>query len=241
VFGCATILGGVAPGARDTSFNGRPVRYVPAPELGSGARWCAESWLALGRGTRGVAARDQGAISRFAMHVSGQVTSGTVVVVPDEQVDRAAALAAGLLGPDGDGVPTWREWSMALVRQPGRTRLAVRLGGGEGAARALAADLDVEWFIEFGPGHPAAVAPRPVADWCTVRRPDGTVAAELVGTVHLEDEPVSSRLIEIAARHGDGLDPGGARSGAIMVPSRSHRPLEPDEWDLDRDLAAWIS
>jgi len=175
----------------------------------------------------------------FAMHVSGQIRGGTVVVVPDDQVEAAAALASRLLVAEAGTVPALSEWSMAVVRQPGRSRLAVRLGSGEGAPGPFAAELDVEWLIDFSPGR-AGADEEARADRCTVRSADGAVVAELDGTVFLEDEPVPSLLIEIARRHGDGLDLVGRPSGAIILPSGSHRPLEPDEWDLDRDRREWI-
>jgi len=246
VFGCITTLGGVSPGGRDTFFNGKPVGYAPRSELGSGARWCSQGWLDRDLGTRGFLARNQGSISLFAMHVSGQITSGTVVLVPDDQVEAAADLANRLLIPaDGDTEWNLREWSMAVVREPGRSRLAVRLGPRYGFAdevRALvAAELDVEWFIDFGPGSRDFSSAPSEPDSCTVRTADNTVAAQLGGVVYLEDEPIPARLIEIAERYGDGLTLVGCRSGAITIPTGSHRPLEADEWDVDRDLQRWIT
>ena len=239
VFGCATALGGVAPGVRDSRFNGRPVRYVPVSELGSGARWCSSAWLERDLGTRGFRANRQAGTTRFAMHVSGQIRGGTVVVVPDDQVEAAAALAARLLTPRPGEDPVLREWSMAVVREPGRSRLAVRLGGGTEAPARFAAELDVEWLIDFGPG--GATLDRTVApDHCTVRTADGRVVAELGGTVYLEDEPVSARLVEIAERWGDALSGPRGSSGVITIPTGSLRPLEPDEWDIDRDSRRWI-
>jgi len=245
VFGCITTLGRVGPTGRNTFYNGKPVGYAPRSELDGGARWCSQAWLDRDLGKRGFLARNQSSVSLFAMHVSGQIRGGTVVVVPDDQVEAAAALANRLLVPaEGEDTSSLQEWSMAVVREPGRSRLAVRLGprfGFDDDVRALVApELDVEWFIDFGTGSRDSGNENSEPDYGTVRSADGTVVAELGGVVYLEDEPIPSRLIEIAEKYGDGLTLVGRRSGAIILPTGSHRPLEPDEWDIDRDYQRWI-
>ncbi len=251
VFGSNTVLGGVAPGRRDQRHNGVSSSYAPWGELGGGARWCSRAWLDRHCGTRGNLARSQGGVSRMGMHVSGAVTSGTVVVVPDDQLDATAALAARLLVPGTDAEPLLWEWSTAVVREPGRSRLGIRIACGfddaaqSRALAAFAAGLDVEWFVEFRPGHDHLnLGDRTIStpDTCTVRAADGTVVAQFDdGLVHLEDEPVPARLVELAATYGNGLRLVGRRSPGIRVPEDSYRPLEPDEWDIDRDCTRWIT
>lgn len=251
VFGSNTVLGGVAPGHRDLRHNGRLNHYAPWGELGGGARWCSRAWLDRQCGMRGNLARNQGAASRMGMHVSGAVTSGTVVVVPDEQLDAAVALAARLLAPDSDAEPGLWEWSTAIVREPGRSRLAVRIvprfddAAHHRAQATFAGELDVEWFIVFQSGHNRmSVGDRTIStpDVCTVRTADATIAAEFDdGLIYLEDEPVPARLVELAAKHGNGLALVGRRSPGIHVPKDTYRPLEPDEWDIDRDYARWVN
>ena len=70
-------------------------------------------------------------------------------------------------------------------------------------------------------------------DRCTVRGVDGVVG-DLDGLIYLEDEPVPARLVDLAARYGNGFALAG-RSAGIHVPDDSYRPLEPDESDLDHD------
>ena len=211
--------------------------YAPGSDLGSGARWCSTAWLDRAQGTRGFLARRQGTISRFCMHVSGLVSSGTIVIVPADQVDAAAAVAARSLVPNRDIESGLAEWSMALVREPGRTRLAVRIvpmsDEPEGALRVFASEVDVEWFFEFGHGGDYYDGTS-IPDHGTLRAGDGTVMADLGGVVYLEDEPIPAQLIEIARHRGDGLSLLGGQNGAIHIPTRSQRPLEPDEWDLER-------
>ena len=251
VFGSNTVLGGVAPGRRDQRHNGTLNHYAPWGELRGGARWCSRAWLDRHCGRRGFLARDQGVPSRMGMHVSGVITSGTVVVVPDEQLDAAAALAARLLAPGIDAESGLWEWSTAVVREPGRSRLAVRIvprfddDAYHRALAVFAAELDVEWFIVFRPGHDRmSVGDHTIKppDVCTVHTADGTIAAHIDdGLIYLEDEPVPARLVELAAKHGNGLALVGRWSPGIHVPTDSFRPLEPDEWHIDRDYARWVN
>lgn len=65
------------------------------------------------------------------MKSRGVVTGSDVLVVPDDQVDALAAVVASLITRTADGHDDGiTEWSMALVREPQRTRLAVGLWGG---------------------------------------------------------------------------------------------------------------
>ena len=235
VFGCNTVLGSVAPRVRDVHFNGRRVPYRPWPQLGSGARWCSTAWLAHAEGHRGFLARTQSGLSRMGMWVAGQVDGGLVVVVPDDRLEDAVVLAESLLGTGRDDPTGLWEWSMALVRQPGRTCPAVRIvppqerRGRSEVLRRFATEAEVEWFVEFGNRH-VGVGP----DWAKVLAPDGTTLAEPDGVVHLEDEPVPAAIVELARRYGDGIELAGP-SASIHVRSDSFRPLEPDEWDLDAE------
>jgi hypothetical protein len=140
---------------------------------------------------------------------------------------------------------------MAVVREPNRTRPAVRLHRPDDEVReSFSTEFDVEWFVEFAEGEfvqsrwrgvsgPADGEVVDESDPCTVTHPDGTIAARLSGWIHLEDEPVPARLVDIAARHGNGLPRTGRVSPAILIPTGSHRPLEPDELDADHDLGPW--
>ncbi|MCD9625275.1 hypothetical protein [Rhabdothermincola salaria] len=238
VFGCNTVLGYVAPGQRDVRFNGHRVPYRPDPDLTQGARWCSTSWLALERGQRGFAAHSQSGLSRMGMFVTGQVNGGLVVVVADDHLGRAVVLARALVDPStrrGEGTA---EWSMALVRTPGRTRPALRLHGtrehgvAEEVMARLAGEVPVEWAFSFASG----IVDRP--DVGKLLYPDGTTWAELEGTIYLEAEPVPVRLVELAAIHGNGFENAG-RSPIIRIEDESWRPLEDDELATDHDLSGW--
>lgn len=244
VFASNTVLGGVAPGIRDTKFNGSTVPYNPLGNLLGGARWCSKYWLRVSEhraGKRGPRAWGQGAMSRFGMSVGGCVKSGTVAVIPADQLDAAAALAAGLLRADPSTPDGINEWSPALVREPGRTRLAIRFDGGDDEVRnRFAAELDVEWFIKFPVRHAHSGANQQW-DLCEVSRPDDTVVKRSPGLIHLDNEPVPTRLLEIAEAHGNGLQRVRDRGPAVAAPTESWRPLFPDEESTDHDLSRWVT
>lgn len=236
VFGCNTVLGSVVPGSRNSRFNGRPVPYRPTTELGGGARWCSPGWLELDRGRRGFLARRQSGLSRFCMHVSGQVNEGIVLALPEDQLDAALQVAESLVQPRDGAARLLDEWSMALIRQPGRTRLALRVSRPvypvviDDGLRVLAAELPVEWFFDFRSGHMGA-AP----EIGRVLAPDLSLIAELPGTIYLEPEPLPLRLLELARSHGRLVD-AAPDSPVIPIDTGGFRPLEPDEWDPGEGL-----
>ncbi|MEO8452201.1 MAG: hypothetical protein ABI647_20590 [Gemmatimonadota bacterium] len=235
VFMSNTVLGGVAPGCRSVTLNGVTRTYAPWANVDHGARWCSPAWLDRQLGTRGFLARKQGVHSKMGLCVAGGVREGTVLVLPEEQLDTAAALAAGMLTNNWDALSGVSEWSTAIVREPGRSRLALRIlpigRAYKATLRSFAAELNVECFLQIKPGHDRdRVDGRTVStpDLCTVQSAD-VILGELEGLIHLEDEPIPARLVDIAERFGDGLSLTGKRSAGIHVPNGSCRPLEPDE------------
>ena len=100
VFMSNTVLGGVASGCRSVTLNGVTRTYAPWANVHHGARWCSPAWLDRQSGSRGFLAREQGTFSKMGFCVAGGVLEGTVVVLPEEQIDTAVALAAGMLTHD---------------------------------------------------------------------------------------------------------------------------------------------
>ena len=233
VFGCNAVLGSVASGTRNSRFNGNPVSYRPTSELGGGARWCSPGWLELGRGRRGFLARTQSGISRFCMHVSGQVNEGIVLALSEDQLERAVEVAESLVRPRHGSARLLDEWSMALIRHPDRTRLALRVSRPvypeviDEGLRILSDELPVEWLFEFRSGHMGSEP-----EIGRVLAPDLSLIAELPGTIYLEPEPLPHRLLELAEPHGH-RDAGAVDSSVVPIDTGAFRPLEPDEWDPD--------
>lgn len=79
VFCWTTKLGRVALGARDTTFNGRPVPYAPRRHVDDGILWLRPGTERPAEGSRGFRLGVQGSISRFACFVGGYVIGGHVV------------------------------------------------------------------------------------------------------------------------------------------------------------------
>ena len=107
VFMSNTVLGGVAPGCRSVSLNGVTRSYAPWANVHHGARWCSPAWLDRRLGSRGFLARRQGMFSKLALCVAGGVLEGTVVVVPEEQLDTALC-PAPQAGGEGRARDNWR-------------------------------------------------------------------------------------------------------------------------------------
>ena len=167
------------------------------------------------------------------MHISGQVNSGVVLALPEDRIEPAIELAESLVRPTDGADRLLDEWSMALIRQPGRTRLALRVARPvypeviDEGLRVLADELPVEWFFEFTSGHMD-----PAPELGRVLAPDLSTIAELPGTVYLEPEPVPRRLVDLGLAHGDG-GADDADSPVIPIDTGGFRPLEPDESDSD--------
>ena len=244
-FASNTVLGGVAPGFRDARFMDRLIPYAPHDQLCSGTRWCSQRWLDRGVGSRGFRARKQSHISVMGMTTGGRCTGGTFVVIPEEQLDAAAALAARSLATDTGAESGLYEWSTAIVRETGRSRLAIWAVANDEALGVFAAELDVEWFLHFqvvntwGAGATEADEP----ELLTVQNSSRVTVAELEGCVHLENEEVPARQLEVAEKYGNGLAQRGRKSAFIStsprIPVSWSRPLEPDELGIDRDRGRW--
>lgn len=245
VFRCDLALGGITPGHRTTRHNGHTVEYQATTDIRTGARWCSRAWLRrTDTGVRGPAMHRQTGVSRMGMRVKGIVTGGVIVVVPDTQVELAARIAAYLVTPYAHGAYAGDddaerdngvgagidEWSMALVREPHRTRIAVALDCITPAVRRhLRNELDVEWFVIFGERRTGG---RPhTHDNFRIETPDGAESTWRLGSIHHDNETVPDRLVDAAraaqgrGRPGRDADP----SPALLVENTSHRPLEPDE------------
>jgi len=178
------------------------------------------------------------------MNSSGLITSASVLVVPEGRIEAAAKFASQLLVPakgEGRGLS---EWSMALVREPGRTgpALWITADGDASVFEEMVAlfrsEIGIEHQVDFGGGYNADAA-NAEFDYCNVYAPDGTVAARLEGMVYLEEEPVPATLVEIGMRYGNAKQYRANRTPAIHIPTGDHRPLEPDEWNIDLDYARW--
>ncbi len=233
VFRCDLSLGGLAPGHRRARFQGHDIPYIGSDDTRTGARWCSRAWLRrTDTGVRGPAIRRQGGISRLGMRVTGAVTGGDVIVVPDDQVATAARLAGDLVTPrPGSDETAVREWSMALVREPGRTRIAVGFGQVTPAVRQrLTDELDVEWVIRFGERSPGG-GRHHTHDHCRIETPDGTHSTWRFGTIHHDNEAIPAHVVDIArTAHGHTTRRPTRRSTpVILVDNPSYRPLEPDE------------
>lgn len=240
VYTANRVLGEVAPGVRDLRFMGVDVKYRPWDDLWKGARWCSKAWLARQDvGRRGPLIRHQGGTSRRGMQNGGAVTGSVVILVPEDQVDVLAGVASYLItraaaGFD-DGIS---EWSLALVREPTRSRLALGISGsGDAAHDLIRSEVDVEWIIRYWSGHTGA---DPAPDTFSISTADESARDERIGDVCYDTEPMPHRGVEIAARHGDGLDMRRSTGAFIEVPwDAPYRPLEPDELDDDHDLHPW--
>lgn len=233
VFRSALALGGTTPTHRTTRYNGRPVAYACTTDIRTGARWCSRAWLRrTDTGVRGPLAYNQSGVSRMGMWVSGLVAGGVILVVPDDQVEATARLAADLVARQeaapGTGV---KEWSMALVREPHRTRIAVALSSIDDTIRQrLLAELDLEWIIHF---NERADSEQPhTRDDFRIETPDGAHSTWRLGVIHHDNEWVPYRMVTVArAAQGRTMTgrPPARRSPALIIDNHSYRPLESDE------------
>ena len=240
VFRSDLSLGEATPGWRNARNNGHLMPYAPTTDLGTGARWCSRAWLRrTDTGVRGPGLYQQGATSRMAMWSRGIVTGGVIIVVPDDQVATAAKLAAQLVR---HGNPknrfTVTEWSMALMREPQRTRVAVALNRIDDLVRhRLLGNLDVGWIIHFAE---RTSGDRPhTHDYFRIETPDGKHSTWRLGLIHHDHEPVPARLVNIArATQGSAAATrtGSSQPAGIVVDHGSYRPFEPDETDNDATI-----
>ena len=237
VFACNTALGSVAPGARDTTFNGKRVTTCRDRIWAAGHGGARPPGSTAGRAPEGFSpaarARSRGSACTSA---DSSAAERSWSCPPTRSTPPPRSLLAHwqpIARPNR--VLRSGRWRWCASRAG--TRLAVRIvpisDEPDGALRVFASELDVEWFFEFGHGGDYYDGTS-VPDHATLRAGDGTVMADLGGVVYLEDEPIPAQLIEIARQRGDGLSLLGGQNGAIQIPTGSQRPLEPDEWDLER-------
>jgi len=244
------MLGGVADGWRDTMLYGHHYRYTPDGNLCAGVRWAAGEWLGpittrhLHRTP--TPQRDPGRRSRRAR---GEVEDGQLYVVPDEQLDDLVAFVASRLRatPDGGAI---NEWSMALVREAGRTRCAVALSGGGKPWPPLLDAFDVDYVVDFW-GRGGLRSPEdPTRHVARIYGADGSLLAAPDGLIQIENERVPVRPAQLAEAFGNGIDfvdlrIDEARSRTwhdaprLTAPTRGARRLEPDERGTDHDLERW--
>jgi len=248
VFACATTLGSVVPNCRKATFNDQRIPYSPLLSVGPGARWCSQQWLDRAVGERGPLAPSQGGLSLMGMHIQGRVTKGRLLVVADDDLDAAAAIAEAALGSGRDDPNGLIEWSLGVARINGETLVGVTVSGmAEGrVADAVHDAVGIQWDVSFTPGLKVTGGPSRAAS-CSVRNPTtGQYASIQGGEVHLEDEPVPAGFLGVAFRQGSSLVLAANRpisntnSGKrnITLPNMSCRPLEPDERGVDRNYEA---
>ena len=145
VFCWRTITGGIRDGARDTTFNGHPVRYEPS-------RRTLETGLCTvvhgrprgsARPPSGFRLNDQSSTSRMACFVAGYVTRAQVVPARDEgELDRLRHAA-------GDAVRSGAatEWAMVAIHARRQRFPAVHVDGPPAVVAELAALVDAPWTL----------------------------------------------------------------------------------------------
>ena len=148
VFCWPTSTGEVRPGARDTTMNGRPVRYQPGRDkAGSGLRTIVRGRAhACARAPRGFRLDEQGGISRMGCFVRGEATKASLVPARDEaelEVLQEAARAAVLSGDAS-------EWALAEIGGGGGVRWALHVGAAAAVVAAIAARVAAPWTLRVG-------------------------------------------------------------------------------------------
>lgn len=242
------VLGQIAPGLRDTTFNGKPIPYTPKPHIQSGFRWCSKHWSEADNGPRGFQAAVQGVYARIANHIYGGVYQGRMVVVADDRIERVVANAPGLVAADHDAVGGLLSWSMGFVRLGGRTRPAVRLstaGTGDSKRETLEAVLDgveVDWWVSIDPGYRGLVQNEPGGCSLWSGRFGDELVAQWDGPVCYESEPIPVRYLDLVVENGSPLlDRIIAIPEHVEIGGELLRRLTPDEEGEDRDVSGWIT
>jgi hypothetical protein len=236
VFVCSTVLGSVAPGARDRMFMGRVVPYDPEGSIGAGTRWCSGAWLEHHPTGRGNPARVQGMASHIGISRRGKTLRPYILLLPDDGLEHAAkALAdATALGPNHP--ESLSEWTFAVVRLRGRTRVGVSLRGPdvERISRRLTTELGVDWRFWFATGGNEPDGPTP--DTCTIATGKGhPLATWRDGLILMEEEPVPDEFLSLADRYGNGFAVARERGWKLTLPTTRNRDLEADELATPRN------
>lgn len=198
-FRFSTVLGQVAPGWRTVTMNGNPIPYAPRNEPTSGVRWCAPGRACPG--IRGFDAGSQGMWSRIGQRVNGGVDGGRLLVVADDRVDVVARSAARHVAVDRDADVGLLEWSLGLVRFPGRTRLAIHLSpvrtpNADATMAAVVQGVEIEWIVVLDAGVQAMNVQRPGS--CSLRRgSDDELIARWEAPVRHEHERVPAEFVDL--------------------------------------------
>ena len=177
----------------------------------------------------------------MGMYIQGRVTKGHLLVVVEDDLDAAAAIAEAAIGSDRDDPNGLNEWSLGAARINGETLVGVTVSGWveDTVARAIHEAVGVQWDVQFTPGLKVTGGPSSTTR-CSLRSPvTGQHLSITGGEVHLEDEPVPAGFLGVAFRQGTSLaravsnKTGGTRT--LRLPDMNVRPLEPDELGVDRD------
>lgn len=218
VFCWRTSTGDVRPGARDATFNGKPVRYQPS---GTGS----------GRGLRtivhgrvrtcplpptGPRLDQQGAISRMCMFVSGYVDSAALVPARTEAelaILRDYARAAVRTGDASS-------WALAAFRARGEVRWAIHLGAALAVVSDAAERVDAPWTLDIRE-KPAGTWVKGAQIFCRDR--DGGVLAILEA-----DSIFDNALLPAFA---STEHTGGSPEGGGVVEIGWPHPAGPDAWE----------
>ncbi len=146
VFCWRTSTGDVRQGARDTAFNGQPVRYRPSGSKSSaGLRTIVAGRLGTcRRPPTGPRLDEQGAISRMCMFVSGYVNRASLVPARTKGELGVLCDAAHAAVLSGDA----SEWALAAIHARERVRWAVHIAALPAVIPDFAARVDAPWTLE---------------------------------------------------------------------------------------------
>jgi hypothetical protein len=143
VFCWRTVTGEVAEGARDTKYNGSPVRYRPDFNASNTGLHTSVAGRTCRHRPTGFLLREQGSVSRMACIVSGYVTHPVLVPARNGgelRVLQDAAQAAVLSGEA-------REWSLAVVHAGGRKRFAIHVAAEASVVADLSERVRASWTV----------------------------------------------------------------------------------------------
>lgn len=171
----------------------------------------------------------------MSVQLSGQIKEARGYFVHDDDLEAAARLLGASMASDSEATDGLFEWSFALARLPGHTRLGVwfKGPGAQEVADRLRQEVGIDWCVDFRPAYTAPGLAHP-SDSCTVYDGTGTWRASLCdGEVRHEEEAIPFEFIALGFEYGTSLDRCVERCYPVTYPAPSHRPLEEDELDSD--------
>ncbi|MBU6330274.1 MAG: hypothetical protein KGR18_10035 [Acidobacteria bacterium] len=202
-----TAAGQVAPGVRETRYNGQRVPYLGEVSWG-GATFHVTDDASL-HGIAGLPVNQQGSVSRMAMCVKGVPAAGSGVLVPVAQLPDVIDLLIGLLAPSKEAEHGVMQWSLAQARVGDETRVGVWFIGSlpvvtadgtvestsEELFRRVAETVDVECSF----GIQQRYRDESLFEACGIWGPDGSFVTELSGRIVLERPDGLESLRELSA------------------------------------------